>query len=149
MSSTCPLNFVQVDSNVARFSALLVALLVISFLLSKNVYLLYYLVADFSVKLFLTPKASPIWLLSNLLCKSFNITPNLVDGGAKRLAAFLGLFFVLLLIVAHFLFSPFVVLLLAAVFLFCSLLDLFFDYCIGCKIYFLIKKIYPNFMNRL
>jgi hypothetical protein len=28
-------------------------------------------------------------------------------------------------------------------------LDLFFDYCIGCKIYFIIKKIYPEFMNDL
>ena len=149
MSNTCPLNFVQVDSNVARFSALLVALLVIFYLLTHNVFVLFYLVADFTVKLFLTPKASPIWLLSMLLCRSFKITPKLVDGGAKRLAAFLGLFFVILLIVAHFVATPFVILVLAALFLFCSLLDLFFDYCIGCKIYFLIKKVYPDFMNRL
>lgn len=149
MSNACPLNFVQVDSSVARFSALLVALLVIIYLATSNIYILLYLVYDFSMKLFVTPKASLIMILAKLLKNSFRVQEKLVDGGAKRLAAFLGFFFVILLIIAHFLASPFVIFFLAAIFLLCSLLDVFFDYCIGCQIYFIIKKIYPDFMNNL
>ncbi|WP_366755936.1 DUF4395 family protein [Sulfurimonas sp.] len=33
------------------------------------------------------------------------------------------------------------------IFLFCALLEAFFSYCIGCKIYFVIKKVYPGFMS--
>ena len=69
------------------------------------------------------------------------------DGGAKRLAGMFGLLFVFLLIIAHFLNAPFISLVVAAIFLSCSLLDLFFSYCIGCKIYFIIKKVYPAFMS--
>ncbi len=149
MSNACPLSFVQVDSSVARFSALLVALLVIIYLATSNIYILLYLVYDFSMKLFVTPKASLIMIVSKLLKNSFRVQERLVDGGAKRLAAFLGFFFVILLIVAHLFTSPFVIFSLGAIFLLCSLLDVFFDYCIGCQIYFIIKKIYPDFMNNL
>jgi hypothetical protein len=40
--------------------------------------------------------------------------------------------------------APFVI---GGVFVLCSLMDALVNYCVGCKIYFIIKKIYPNFMN--
>ena len=149
MSTACPLNFKQVDSNISRFSALLVALLVLIYLVTHNVFILLFLAFDFALKLFVTKKASLITHFSGFLKESFKIEEKLVDGGAKRLANFLGLFFVLLLVLAHYLLIWEISLFLATIFLACSLLDVFFDYCIGCKIYFIIKKIYPNFMNNL
>lgn len=149
MSTACPLNFQKVDSNVSRFTALLVALLVLIYLVSHNVFILLFLALDFALKLFVGKKASLITHFAIFLKESFNIQEKLVDGGAKRLAGFFGLFFVFLLIVAHFIFPWSITLLFAAVFLLCSLLDVFFDFCIGCKIYFIIKKIYPNFMKEL
>lgn len=149
MSNACPLNFKQVDSNTSRFSALLVALLVLVYLVTHNIFILLFLAIDFIVKLFINKKISLIMLFAEFLKNSFNIEDSLVDGGAKRLAAFLGLFFVFLLIGTHYLLPWEITLVFATIFLCCSLLDVFFDYCIGCKIYFIIKKIYPNFMNRL
>ena len=149
MSNACPLNFKPVDSNICRFSALIVALLVLTYLFTSNVYILFFLAIDFILKLFFSPGVSPINLVGEFFKNLFNAKANSVDGGAKRLAGFFGLFFVLLLGFAHFLDIWEVSLAIAAIFLACSLLDVFFDYCIGCKIYFIIKKIYPNFMNEL
>jgi hypothetical protein len=149
MSNSCPLSFKKVDSNVSRFSSLFVATLVISYLFTQNIFILFFLAFDFSMKLFVSAKASPLTLLSELLKKSFKMQEKLSDGGAKRLAAFLGLFFVLLLIVTTYLAPWAVTVVLAVIFLLCSLLDIFLNYCIGCNIYFIIKKIYPNFMNKL
>jgi len=149
MSNTCPLNFKQVDSNVSRFSALVVASLVIIYLLTHDVYILFFLVVDFIMKLFLNKGCSPINMSAELSKGFFKVKDKMIDGGAKRLAGFFGFFFVLLLIVSHYLDMWVLSLGVAAVFLSCSLLDVFFDFCIGCKIYYIIKKIYPNFMSEL
>lgn len=149
MSNACPLNFKKVDSNLSRFSALSVALLVLFYLFTSNIYILIFLALDFIIKLFISKNLSPISTISRYIKTLFKVEERLTDGGAKRLAGFFGLFFVLLLIVMHSIAPWELSLGVAALFLVCSLLDAFFDYCIGCKIYFIIKKIYPNFMNNL
>ena len=149
MSNACPLNFTKVDSNVSRLSALIVALLVISYLYTQNVYILVFLFIDFSLKLFLNPDLSPVMMFAEFLKSTLKIKTKYADGGAKKLAGYFGLFFVTSLIITHFLHIWQFSLAIAVVFLSCSLLDVFFNYCIGCKIYFIIKKFYPNFMNNL
>jgi hypothetical protein len=101
------------------------------------------------MKLFLNPGVSPIHILATLFKDLFKIKPKYTDGGAKKLAGFFGLFFVFLLILFHYVDIWNISLGIAIVFLSCSLLDVFFNFCIGCKIYYIIKKIYPNFMNNL
>lgn len=147
--SACPLNFEKVDANAARFSALFVAALVGLYLYTQNVFILYFLLFDFIMKLFLNRGISPISLLSEFFKGVFNIKEKLEDGGAKRLAGLFGLLFVFLLIVTHYVELWHLSLGIAVIFLACSLLDVFFGFCIACKIYYIIKKIYPNFMNNL
>jgi len=147
MSNSCPLNFERVDSNVSRLSALFVASLVIIYLTTSQIYILMFLALDFSVKLFIKKEFSAIYMLSNSFKNICKFKDKFTDGGAKRLAGMFGLFFVLLLILTHFLDAWFASLAVATLFLACSLLDVFFNYCIGCKIYFIIKKIYPSFMS--
>jgi hypothetical protein len=149
MSNACPLNFTKVDANVSRFSALFVSVLVLTYLYTNNVYILVFLAIDFVLKLFLNPGISPIMMLAEFVKSTFNIKDKYADGGAKKLAGYFGLFFVISLFLTHFIHSWMVTLPIALIFLACSLLDVFFNYCIGCKIYFIIKKIYPNFMNNL
>lgn len=147
MSNSCPLNFERVDSNVSRLNALFVASLVIVYLFTSHVFLLMFLALDFSIKLFVNKEYSAIYMVSSLIKSLFRFKDKFTDGGAKRLAGMFGLFFVLLLIITHFLNAWFTSLGIAAIFLTCSLLDVCFNYCIGCKVYFIIKRIYPSFMS--
>ena len=147
MSNSCPLNFERVDSNVSRLSSLLVASLVIGYLFSSNIYILIFLALDFMVKLFINKEMSPIAMLSHSIKGAFRMKDKFTDGGAKRLAGMFGLVFIFLLIVTHFLNAWAGSLVVAAIFLSCSLFDVFFNYCIGCKVYFIIKRIYPSFMS--
>jgi hypothetical protein len=71
----------------------------------------------------------------------------MVDGGAKRLAAYFGLTFMILLAFESFFHLRDILYITAGVFLSCAFLEVAFDFCIGCKIYFLIKKVYPDFMS--
>lgn len=146
MSYSCPLNFIQVDSNASRLSSLMVALLVITYLLTSNEFILYFLILDFFLKLFVNKDYSLIFTIALFLRKSLKMQEKFTDGGAKRLAGIFGLIFVSGLVVTHFLALETISLVIAGIFLSCSLLDVFINYCLGCQIYYIIKKIYPNFM---
>jgi len=147
LSYSCPINFENVDSNVARFVALLVSLLLVAYMMTFNIFILYFLFFDFMMRLFCKKDYSALFQISRLLKKLFKLKDELTDSGAKRLAGYFGILFILMLIAGNnlnlYLFSMIV----SFIFLSCALLESFFNYCIGCKIYFLIKKIYPSFMD--
>ncbi|EHP28626.1 hypothetical protein SMGD1_0099 [Sulfurimonas gotlandica GD1] len=147
MSYSCPLNFESVDSYVARFVALMVSILLIAYMMTFNVVILYFLFFDFMMRLYCKKDYSPLFQISRFLKKAFRLKDEFTDGGAKRLAGYFGLFFILTLVASNnldfYLFS----IVVSFIFLSCALLEAFFSYCLGCKIYFLIKKIYPSFMN--
>ncbi len=149
MSNACPVNFIKVDSNVSRISAFIVGLMVLGYLYTQNIYILVFLFVDFILKLFVNPGISPVMIFAEFLKSLFKIKTKYTDGGAKKLAGYFGLFFVTSLLMTHFLHIWLLSFGIAVVFLSCSLLDVFFNYCIGCQIYFIIKKIYPDFMNNL
>lgn len=147
MSYSCPLNFIQVDSYASRVASFMVVLLVIMYLISFNVFILYFLMIDFSIRLFVNKKYSPISLFSLKMRKLLKMKEKLTDGGAKRLASIFGIIFVCLLFITHFIESYYLSYSVGVVFLFCALLDVFFNYCVACKVYYVVKKVYPSFMS--
>lgn len=147
MSNACPMSFKKIDSNVLRFTSLIVSSLVFAYLYFDAVFLLYIVAFDFITRLFITKDSSILYMSALFVKEMFGIKDKLVDSGAKRLAGFFGLTFVVLLIIAHYFHIMPLTLTIAAVFLTCSLLDVFFDFCFGCQIYHIIKKFYPNFMS--
>ena len=147
MSYSCPINFEKVDSNTSRLSSLMVATLVIAYLYVGSIYILYYLFYDFFMRLFCKKDLSLIFQMSKLIKFIFRFKNKYTDGGAKRLAGFFGITFVVILVNAHnFEFELFGYI-VAGIFVLCSLMDAFFDFCVGCQIYHYIKKIYPSFMS--
>lgn len=147
MSYSCPLNFVQVDSNASRLSSLIVASLVIIHLMTSCMLILLFLILDFSVRLFVDKKYSPIWIVALALRKTLKIEEKFTDGGAKRLAGIFGLIFVSSLLITNIFELQTLTFIVAGIFLACSLLDVFINYCLGCQIYYIIKKLYPSFMD--
>jgi hypothetical protein len=141
------MSFKQIDSHVSRLTSFFVAVSVILYLIFGYIFILYIVAFDFIMRLFITKDSSLFYMSALFFKEVFNIQDKFVDSGSKRLAAYFGLFFVVMLLFAHY-FDVFILTLtIAGIFLACSLLDVFLDFCLGCKIYFIIKKIYPNFMN--
>lgn len=147
MAYNCPLTFQKVESHISRLSSFLVSFLIIAYLLTSNVYILYFLLIDFLIRLYLKRSYSAIFLVAKAIKNILALQDSFCDGGAKRLAAYFGLLFVFLLLAIHYLDQWLLSLGIAFIFLLCSLLDVLFDFCIGCKIYYLIKRVFPNFMS--
>ncbi len=144
MAQSCPLAFRQIDGTVARLNALSVFLLLILFVVTTEPVVLVFSGADFIIRLYGNKSYSPVFQLSKALKKVFRLSSDMVDAGAKRLAAHFGLFFVALSLAASL--SGMTTLMYGAVgvFLFCLSLELLFAYCIGCKIYFIYRKFVPE-----
>lgn len=145
MAQACPLLFRQIDGTTARINAVSVTLLVALFLVTSQVLWLYILGCDFMIRLYGSKSYSPIHRISLWVQKVMRLEAKMTDAGAKRLAAHFGLLFTLLLLAGHYLELHAFNTALAALFLLCLTLELLFNYCVGCKIYFIVKKIYPEF----
>jgi len=148
VSFTCPLSFTKIDTNVARLNTFLASSFVVAYLFYDFVMILFFLVYDFSVKLFAHKKYSLLYISARGLKKLLHLKPALADAGAKRLANYFALLFMILLASAHYLQNAPLVVTLASIYLACAFLDIVFNYCIGCKVYYVIKKIYPPFMEK-
>jgi hypothetical protein len=145
MSQACPLLFRQIDGTVARINAFSVIVLVSLSLYTSQTIWLYLLGADFLIRLYGLKSFSPVNRLSMWIKQLFGLETKMTDAGAKRLAAHFGVAFVILLLISTYMQLDALKYALGALFLLCASLELLFDYCVGCKIYFLLKKIYPRF----
>jgi uncharacterized membrane protein YccF (DUF307 family) len=145
---TCPLSFTKIDTNIARLNTFLASSLVVMYLFYDFVLILFFLAYDFGVKLFAHKKYSLLYRSARGLKKILHLKTALADGGAKRLANYFALLFMILLASAHYLQSTRLIVAIASIYLACAFLDIAFNYCIGCKVYYVIKKIYPPFMEK-
>ncbi len=144
MSQQCPLLFRQVDATLTRINTLFVMVGVIAFLASGWIGILAFLVGDFLLRLKGYKQLSPLQRASAWIQRRFAFPVKMEDAGAKRLASLFGIGFVIAMAVFGFTGAQWAVHATAALYLACAALDLFFGYCIACKMYYLAKKIYPK-----
>lgn len=144
MAQSCPLAFRQIDGTIARINALSVFILLLLSVYLPEPLILLVIGIDFMIRLYGNRRFSPVFQVSTLLKRVLGLKSEMVDAGAKRLAAHFGLFFVFAALVSDLAGLSAVMYAIVAVFLFCLLLELLFGYCIGCKIYFIYRTFVPE-----
>lgn len=147
MQQSCPINFQTYDNTLSRISSLSIALLVILYLYTGFIPVMFFVVIDLFIRVFIQKRFSPVYYISLVLKRIFGFDSVIKDSASKRLATYFGLLFSTLIIMFDLLHMSGAVYLTATVYIICLLLDCFFDFCLGCKIYHIIKKVYPNFME--
>lgn len=142
MGQSCPISLKNIDSNIVRLIALQSGLIATVYILSNAPIFATILLFDFTVRALRVAKFSPFTLLAKTIVKLLQLKPKPTDEAPKRFALFIGL---LLLIVVHLFlvfdldsYARYAVFILIV----CAFLESFFDYCIGCKVYWLFKKFF-------
>lgn len=143
MSQVCPLLFRQLDSTISKISSSTVMVAVIVYLIASCKLILVFLIIDFIIRLSGKKSFSPIFLFASGVQVVFKLPTRLEDAGAKRLAAFFGLSFMVGILVSDLLKCEIGVWIFALSFMGCVVLDLLFDYCIACKVYSAFGKLFP------
>ena len=144
MAQACPLLFRKIDATISKISAGVVMTSVIVYLLTLCKLILVFLIIDFIIRLSGKKSFSPVFLFANGAQAVFKLPVRLEDAGAKRLAAFFGLSFMVGILVSDLLGFSLGIWIIAFIFVSCVTLDLLFDYCIACKVYSLFGKIFPR-----
>lgn len=141
MAPACPIAFRQIDGTITRINSLSISVMLMAYLISSEIFFIYILGIDLIIRLFINKKLSPINQMSNLIKVLIRAQTHNTDAGAKRLAAYFALGFSWTVIALH-AFGLFnMANIVAIIFVSCSVTELMFNYCIGCKIYFIYKKI--------
>jgi hypothetical protein len=135
MEKECPVDFITINENKVRFTALWVLLLVVLSLFTNPLPVFIFLTIDFFLRAFNWGKFSPLNTLSGVVARSFKVPNKPIDQAPKRFAAGIG--FALAALVTVLLFAGFTktVLALTVVFASFALLESFFSFCAGCYLY--------------
>ncbi len=139
MYQSCPISLRSVDAHIVRIVSFQIAMSTIAFLITQEGFFAYLICFDFILRALRKHMFSPFYMIANQIVAKWSIDPQWCDESPKRFALYLGLVLSLFLV---FVFqSGFHLLAItASVVLFtCAMLETLFDFCIGCKLYFVIQ----------
>lgn len=140
----CPVDFVAINENKARFVALLVFLLSVTFLFLGSWYIPLFLLVDFYLRGFNGGKYSLLFWVGGLAEKKIPLPNKPTDRGPKRFAAQVGFVMSLLLFVLAIAGLNFSALIVAGILVLFSFLESAFAFCAGCHLYTYIGKFLPK-----
>ena len=140
MSPSCPISTRRVDSNMVRVISFQVALFTVTLLFTQEILFAVVLLFDFVMRVVRKPNLSPFHLIAKLTLEGWDVAPKLCDESPKRFALYMGLVTSMILVVLFAAGLPMVATIIAFILLLCALLETLFDFCIGCKIYYVIQR---------
>lgn len=139
MLPSCPISLKRVDTNIVRLISLQVVLLTAVLLTTHALLVAWVLFLDFFIRTVEQQRYSPLYRIATLLAKLLKLTPNYSDAAPKKFALIMGFAMTsLLFVVTLFELTPLLVV-ISVVLLVCAMLEMLFDYCIGCKIYHFLE----------
>ncbi|CAA6817343.1 MAG: Unknown protein [uncultured Sulfurovum sp.] len=140
MVQTCPISFQHIDSNFVRIIATQVSIVALLFLLTNHVIFILLLLLDFSSRAIKISGLSPFVFIAKGIINILNIEPRLTNEAPKRFALYFGLFISLVITVIYFLGFFKIALGLTSLLILAALLEAVSNYCVGCKIYYILKN---------
>jgi len=141
MSTACPISFEpKINSTLLRLNSIFYILFLWSAILLDQAFLIIPLILIFISKNISIDKKCLLDYLSSFIAKTLKLQEKKIDPAPKKLANAMGLLGSLALFSAlyfdvSFAFIPITIMSVA------FLLEAFFDYCIGCKIYAILQKL--------
>jgi uncharacterized protein DUF4395 len=137
----CPVDFIPVNENKVRLTALWVLILVLISFFALPLWITKFLVLDFFLRGYDMGKYSPLNALSGVVVKLLHISNKPIDQAPKRFAAKIG--FVLSVVVAICLLTDAfnAALIFRIIFAVFAFLESFLGFCAGCYVYSFFKQL--------
>jgi hypothetical protein len=141
MVQICPVVDFKINKKVARLNALFTLIILVLFVFSDIKYPIFILVLDFFTRAFLKGKYSIISFFSKSLLGLLKIEPEMINAGAKMFAARLGFLFCFLISIFYFFNILNAANIIALIVIVLASLEFFFDFCMGCTIYSVLRSL--------
>jgi len=142
-NALCPISDKKINERVARLNGFFVLLLVSSFIVFPNLFVVGFMIIDFYLRANDLAKYSPVALLSRNIFKLLPLAVHPINAGPKIFAARIGLVFSVSIFVTYLAGFETASLVIAGVLGLCSFLESVFGFCVACEIYpFVYKFLY-------
>jgi hypothetical protein len=135
--NACPLSYKKINSYEFRMAGAFYTILLAIFLLSGKIFIIVYLLGDVAMRLSFI-NHSPILFLSKMILKWIHYKKQMEDYAPKRFALILGavMLMMMMMILSTNLYSlETISWILSGILIILKLLDVIFNYCVGCKLY--------------
>lgn len=129
-----------VDENQTRIYAALVVLFMSAYLFTGNLFIIYMLVCDFLVRLYVTPFLSPLYIISFQAAKLIKVEEKTYSGDKKEFASHVGLIILFMVLFAELFHETYLAFTLITFFGAWKALEAIDNICIACKFYELLKQ---------
>lgn len=136
-AAACPISKDKVDERVARVNGLLSLIFVLVGILFPFLWIV--IAIDFLVRS-INPCSSMVTQISKQIVATRKGKPVLIDAAPKKFAARMGLLMSTLLILLTYVGAYLWVNVVLLVFVSAILMEVLFKYCIGCKIYSMLRR---------
>ena len=144
MQESCPIVNERVDEKIVRLNGLLVFIGIFSFVFFSFKWLILIVTADFFIRVFFGLKNSPICYLIKLGLDKTHNKPHLINAGPKKFAAKIGLFLTTTLSFLYIYNFEMAGQILGIISLIAVGAEVFFNYCVACKVYTIIQRMGIN-----
>jgi hypothetical protein len=138
----CPISDKRINENVARSNAFFTVLLLASYIVTSNSFIIAFLLVDFLFRALELSQYSPLAIASKKLIQVFSIKPKLINAGPKIFAARIGLFFTVSVFVSSIVGLNILSFILVAIFGICAFMEAAFNFCIACEVYPFVYKLF-------
>jgi len=139
MTESCPISPELVDDRTTRIGAGLIILLTLASLGLGQTWPPLLLAVDFGLRSRGWTAWSPVAQAARVLRSAAGLQPRPTNAGPKRFAAGVGATFTLGIALASHFRQPSLVLALATTLLLCAALEAGLGFCVGCKVYSLLR----------
>ena len=143
-TQACPVSYQQVDKHLIKAYSSIVLLVLFFTFLTGNYWLMYLITLDFIIRVFAGIKYSPLCKFLTSSMKVTRIKPVLINAGAKKIAAQVGLFFCLFICLFHLSGWTLLTNIFLGMFITAISIDLLFDYCLACK----MQSLYLTYLKK-
>ena len=136
----CPISNQKINETVARLNGLFTVLLLISFVITTNAFIVGFLLIDFLLRATNNSKFSPLAIISKSIAKQLALKQKMINAGPKIFAARIGVVFSVLILATSLLGFETASLSLTGIFGLCAFLEAAFGFCVACEIYPFVYK---------
>lgn len=136
----CPVDNITVNENRVRLVAFFVLVLALICFITTNWIIAVFLLVDFTLRAFNLNNYSPLGLISGLLVKLFKLKNKPVDRAPKRFAAFIGLAFMIVIMLTLLIDLTVIAKIALVVLMIFAALESLVGFCAGCYVYSYLKR---------
>ena len=141
MEKYCPIISERIDTRLIKTNASFVLILLTLSIVTPMNWLIFVVGTDFAIRVFFGVKNSPVCKIIISSLKVFNVKQHLVNAGPKKLAAKFGLAFSFLIIGLEYMGFHGSAVIFTLIFILLTSLEVFYGFCLVCKIYPYMNKI--------